>query len=183
MAALTVLNPVAVPGEVAQVSVREVTSVHGMRIGVLDNTKPNAVEIMERAAQLLVEQHGAASYKVYRKLSASQGASAKMLAEIAANSDIVITGSGDCGGCTSWSALDAAEIERLGVPAVLMVTDAFIPLAKMLVVQEGTADMSIAEIPHPIGGKKTTEVLPLGEDVMATVLGHVAAASALSGVA
>lgn len=175
MSTLTVLNPVAAPGDVAHVETRALDGIAGLRIAVLDNTKPNAVEIMETAARRLVSEHGAATYRVYRKLSAAQGASPQLLAEIARDHDLVITGSGDCGGCTSWSALDAVELQRLGLPAVLMVTDSFMPLAEMLLAQAGAPDMRVVQVPHPIGGRPTDEVLPVCEHMTHDILRLVSA--------
>ena len=68
-------------------------SVRGCRIGVLDNSKPNADALLGRLAELLVERHGAASIVRWRKPGASRPAT--MIDEIARSADLVLTGSGD----------------------------------------------------------------------------------------
>ena len=174
MGSITVLNPVASSCIIEEIDSHMLRDLTGIRVAVLDNTKPNAVEIMERIAQIMVAEHGAASYDVFRKLSAAQGASEEQYRTLAANYDLVITGSGDCGGCTSWSALDAVELERRGLTTVLLVTDAFVPLAKTLVAREGAPDLRMAEIAHPIGGQATENMKTVGENVVASIIESLA---------
>jgi hypothetical protein len=69
------------------------SSLAGCRIAVLDNSKPNAHALLERVAELLVEQAGAASIRVWRKPGASHPAANHD--EIAASADVVLTGSAD----------------------------------------------------------------------------------------
>lgn len=178
--ATTVLSPIGLTERTRQIGSPAIADLAGVRIAVLDNTKPNAVEIMERIGQLLIRDYGAASCDVFRKLSSSQGASEEQLRTIAAEYDLVITGSGDCGSCTSWSALDAAELEHRGVPAVLLVTDPFVPLARTLVRSSGVANLRFAQIAHPIGGKPV-ELMPavaggVIESVVSQLKAEVAAA-------
>ena len=170
MATTTVLNPIGRTARTTQVGSRSITNLAGIRIAVLDNTKPNAVEIMERLAQLLVRDYAAASYDVFRKLSAAQGASEPQFREIAANYDLVITGSGDCGGCTSWSALDAVELEHRGVPSILLVTEPFVALARTLVREGGSAGLRFAEVAHPIGGQPTERMAAVADGVIQSVV-------------
>jgi hypothetical protein len=172
---ITVLNPIGPARRTRQIGSPAIADLAGVRIAVLDNTKPNAVEIMRRIGQLLVGDYGAASCEVFRKLSSSQGASEQQLRAITADYDLVITGSGDCGSCTSWSALDAAELEHRGVPAVLLVTDPFVPLARTLVQSSGVANLRFAQIPHPIGGKPTDQMVALADQVVESVVSQLKA--------
>lgn len=161
-----VLDPVATREEIASFDSKGFQDIAGLRIAVLDNTKPNAVEIMEAIAQGLVRDYGAASYAVFRKLSAAQGASEADYHRIASDSDVVITGSGDCGGCTSWSVLDAVELERRGLTSLLLVTDAFVPLANVIVARQGIPELRLMETPHPIGGRPTSLMPEIGESLV-----------------
>jgi hypothetical protein len=170
---ITVLNPIGPVRRTRQIGSPAVSDLAGLRIAVLDNTKPNAVEVMGRIGQLLVDDYGAASCTVLRKLSSSQGASEQQFRAIADGYDLVITGSGDCGSCTSWSALDAAELEHRGVPAILLVTDPFVPLARTLVGSSGVANLRFAQIPHPIGGKPADQVVALADQVIESVVSQL----------
>jgi hypothetical protein len=90
---MDVLNPVRSVSNQCKPLARRPSSLHGRRIGVLDNSKPNADVLLGRLAELLVERHGAASIARWRKPGASRPAA--MIDEIARAADLVLTGSGD----------------------------------------------------------------------------------------
>jgi hypothetical protein len=70
-------------------------SLSGMRLGVLDNTKWNANKLLRKTATHLDERFGLAAVNYYRKESFSKDADPALLADIAANNDIVLTAIGD----------------------------------------------------------------------------------------
>src|SRR5580704_16177672 len=61
----------------------------GLRLGILDNTKWNANRLLRKTAALLEERHGVSAIGFYKKESFSKVADPALVAEIAANSDIV----------------------------------------------------------------------------------------------
>ena len=67
----------------------------GLRLGILDNTKWNANRLLRKTAALLEERHGVAAIGYYKKESFSKVADPALVAEIAANSDVVLTAIGD----------------------------------------------------------------------------------------
>ncbi len=71
------------------------TDLRGKVVGVLDNSKPNADKLAERFAQLLKEKYGVAGVITRRKLTAQQGAPKQFLDDLAAQTDIVLSGLGD----------------------------------------------------------------------------------------
>ena len=72
-----------------------VTALNGLRLGVLDNTKWNANKLLRKTAARLDARFGLAAINCYRKESFSKYADPALLAEIAANNDIVLTAIGD----------------------------------------------------------------------------------------
>lgn len=66
----------------------------GRRIGVLDNTKPNAGLLLERLAERLAERTGASVTLVETK-NAALAAPDDVVARLAGGADVVITGSAD----------------------------------------------------------------------------------------
>ena len=89
---MEVLNPVrAAPTPLRALAPRRPLA--GARVGVLDNSKPNADTLLGRVAELLVARHGAASITRWRKPGASRPAA--MIEEVVAGSDVVLTGSAD----------------------------------------------------------------------------------------
>ncbi len=71
------------------------SALKGLRLGILDNTKWNANRLLRKTAALLEAQHGIAAVTYYKKESFSKSADPALIAEIAANNDIVLTAIGD----------------------------------------------------------------------------------------
>ena len=67
----------------------------GKRVGLIDDSKVNAKELLEEVASLLNERFGVASVKYYRKPSASKPADPEVIQEFARECDYVIVGVGD----------------------------------------------------------------------------------------
>jgi hypothetical protein len=70
-------------------------TLQGLRLGILDNTKWNANRLLRKTAALLKEGHTLAATNYYKKDSFSKYADTALIAEIAANNDIVLTAIGD----------------------------------------------------------------------------------------
>ena len=67
----------------------------GRRLAILDNGKPNAVVVMQRLAEQLVERAGVEFVGVFAKGSAATPCEPELLAEIQSRADLVLTGSAD----------------------------------------------------------------------------------------
>jgi len=67
----------------------------GKVIGFIDNAKPNFNHLVDELAEVLVARHGVARVVKKRKRAASIPAEKAMLEAVAAQCDLVITGSGD----------------------------------------------------------------------------------------
>lgn len=150
--------PDSAPGQEPVALAPSPASLAGLRIAVLDNGKPNAVELMTRAAETLAARTGATVSLVTKK--GPQGLSANAAVPVApdvfervlAESDLVITGSADCGSCTAYSVHDAVEFERAGRPAVVVTTTRFEPIAATMSASMGLTNTRRLVLPHPIGG-------------------------------
>jgi len=70
-------------------------SLEGKTIGILENGKLNAVEMLHEVADLFVQRHGCVIRTVYSKSNASAPAPSDTLAKAAAEVDFLITGLGD----------------------------------------------------------------------------------------
>ena len=71
------------------------TSIDGLRIGVLENGKLNAEEMLNEFANLFVQRHGCTVRTLAHKSNASAPASATTLVKVAQEVDFLITGLGD----------------------------------------------------------------------------------------
>lgn len=67
----------------------------GKVVGFIDNAKPNFDHLVDALADLLVRKHGVARIVKRRKTSASIPAANEVVNELAAQCDLVVTGSGD----------------------------------------------------------------------------------------
>ena len=67
----------------------------GLRLGVLDNGKPNAAKLMQRMAENLAERTKLHFAGVFSKGSAATPCEEPLLAEIVEACDLVLTGSAD----------------------------------------------------------------------------------------
>jgi hypothetical protein len=132
-----------------------VPSWRGVRIGVLDNGKPNAGVLLTRVAEQLAAQCGARVELVTEKGPGGNAATPctpEVFARLTERCDVVLTGSADCGSCTSWSVHDTIQLERAGVPAVVATTTHFVDLTRRVATGFGLPDARVAVFPHPLGG-------------------------------
>lgn len=136
----------------------QIANLAGCRIAVLDNGKPNAAFVMTQAAQHLAERSGANLALVIKKGPGGRSANAAVpcapdvFAQVLANADIVLTGAADCGSCSAYSVGDTIELERAGVPTVLVTTTRFERVVDTLAVNGGLPSIRKLVLDHPIGG-------------------------------
>jgi hypothetical protein len=81
------IEPLALAGRAA--------ALHGLRLGVLDNTKWNANRLLRKTAARLQDEYAFSAVNYYRKQSFSTDADPTLIETIAANNDIVLTAIGD----------------------------------------------------------------------------------------
>ena len=72
-----------------------VATLKGLRLGILDNAKWNANRLLRKTAELLEGELSIGTVTYYKKESFSKYADPALIAEIAANNDIVLTAIGD----------------------------------------------------------------------------------------
>lgn len=70
-------------------------SLEGKRIGILENGKLNAVEMLREVAALFEQRHGCIVLPMYSKSNASAPAPSETLAKAYEDADFLITGLGD----------------------------------------------------------------------------------------
>jgi hypothetical protein len=90
---MRVLSPLGATPDTVKPLTRRRRSLAGLRTGVLDNSKPNADVLLHRVAALLAAEQSAASVRSWQKPGSSKPA--LMIEEIAAQVDVVLTGSAD----------------------------------------------------------------------------------------
>jgi hypothetical protein len=82
---------------------------------------------------------------------------AEEYAAFLAQNDIVVSGLGNCGSCTSWTIADALQAAATGAPTVAVVTAHFEALARALAKRGGRSGLRLEVLPYPL------DVLPKAE--------------------
>lgn len=70
-------------------------SFQGINLGLVDNSKHNAGQLLKEIARVLIRSSDAESFKLYQKHSPSQPAHHDLLDEVARECDVAICGVGD----------------------------------------------------------------------------------------
>jgi hypothetical protein len=91
----TVYDPRGVVGTDTRARSARVASLDGLRLGVLDNTKWNANKLLRQVRDDLQSAHQFKAVNYYRKESFSRFADPKLIEQIRAENDIVLTAIGD----------------------------------------------------------------------------------------
>jgi len=71
------------------------SSLEGLRLGILDNSKWNGGNLLRKVVSLLEEDESFAEIRYYKKESFSKNATPELIDEIALENDAVITAIGD----------------------------------------------------------------------------------------
>ncbi|WP_182379285.1 hypothetical protein [Nocardioides sp. WS12] len=140
-----------------------------LHVGILDNGKANARFLLDEARAALAAANTELTFTVIRKPTASLPAAADVMARLVQECDVVVTGTGDCGSCTAWTVRDTIELESRGIPAVMFVSDKFVPLAEALF-DEANLEAKIVVGEHPFGGRSEGEARVIGRGMAARVL-------------
>ncbi len=125
-------------------------SLKGKRIGLIENTKYNSDNILKRIGEILIRDHGAASYTLYTKRYSSIPASEQTIRDIATNCDVMVAGVGDCGSCSSGTVLDGILLEMKNIPSASIITHLFVNTGRAMARQWRNPDYQYLVMEHPI---------------------------------
>jgi hypothetical protein len=168
--AMNVLDPTIETGEEPIAYVPRPTSLQGLRIGIIENTKKNAEPLLLKLAEKLQAAYG---MKAELLLHKPQRAPVKegQIAELKEKTDFAIAGVGDCGACSSGSLLDAIYLEKAGVPAIAIVTDAFYNTSREMAELWGVPNFRFVMIPHPLASLTAEEIDQRADELTGKVIG------------
>jgi hypothetical protein len=153
------------------------------RLTLIDNGKPRARQLLQLIADGLRASSGLASIRIVSKGSASRVIDDAEVADLAATSDAVITGLGDCGACSACSLADAIRMENAGVPATVLISDVFTGHVAAFAVTLGMPGYHSAVVPHPVSSKDDAQLARLAAAVTAQIAGQLAGPAAVPGTA
>lgn len=135
-----------------------VKKLDGLRLAILDNSKWNANKILRTSTAALEKTVKFAKVNYYVKHSFSKDAAPELIAEIAANNDIVLTAIGDCGSCCSCCIRDSVALEKLGIPSAPIITTEFERETELTRTAIGMQGLIPIVIDHPVSSITQAEV-------------------------
>ena len=70
-------------------------SLSGKKVALIDNTKFNSDNLLVRIGNILIDEYGASTAKMWRKKNASVPAHEEIIEEVRQTCDVVVAGVGD----------------------------------------------------------------------------------------
>jgi hypothetical protein len=122
----------------------------GLRLGLLANTKRNAEQFLADVGRELAEQYGIVPVLAVKKPNIVETAPAELMAELTEHCDIVVAGVGDCGSCSASAVSDGILLEQAGIPAAVIISDAFTVSANAMAGLRNAAGYAYVTTPHPV---------------------------------
>ena len=120
----------------------------GQRIGFFGNGKSNVEGFFSKWTELAIHE-GAVDTLTLMKEGPMAAGGAERYQKFKEVTNLVVVGVCDGGTAASQGAIDAATLAELGVPTILICTDAFAGLAKVSL-PEGCDGVRVMEMPHPL---------------------------------
>jgi len=153
----------AAPGATAVIAAAPLTSLEGLRVGLLENTKRNAADVLHVIGDALQRTDGVASLVPYTKHNFALPLPDDLLEELEASCDAVVIGIGDCGSCSASAVADGIMLESRGIPTAVICTTAFDVTAGAMAKLKGRADFPYLRTEHPIANLDAEQVVERGE--------------------
>lgn len=141
-----------------------------LRLTLIDNGKPKAHEILADIAAGLSDRLPIGSVEFFDKGVSSRTIDEEEAGAIAARSDLVIAGVGDCTNCSACSLGDAIRIEKEGTPATVVITDVWLGNIAEFSRKMGMPNYHSATLPHPIASKSDAQIHAHVADVLDAIV-------------
>ena len=142
----------------------------GVRVGLMDNTKHNAAQLLAEIGSLLAAEHGATVTVEATKANFAAPAPADLVDRYRQECDVVITGVGDCGSCSASAVADGIVFEQAGLPAAVICSDAFVVTADAMAELRGAPGYRYIRTAHPVAVLSTDQVLQRAKQLVPEVV-------------
>ncbi len=153
---MQVLDPIQeARGSKYELSAR-LETLDGKTLGLFSNQKLNASRLLDLIAEDL---HGTYDFVVTRGTYHPQMLMSPDEWGDIDGCDAVILANGDCGACSSSGIANAIELERRGIPTLLVSTPPFLDAVRIMAGLSGMEEMRWAVVEHPIGSVGDDELL------------------------
>lgn len=167
---ILIVDPAAELQSVTLSIAPRLTSLKDARIGIVDNAKHMALPLLKELESVLTAEYGASSFNYYRKDNASIPMPTDSMAVMAASSDAVVHGVADCGSCITWGLHDLIQFEKLGTPAVNVITSGFSVAAKARARTLNMQEHPVVTVQHPLANRTDAEVKAMARQIAKQVV-------------
>jgi hypothetical protein len=130
----------------------------GLTVGLLDNTKSNAAALLSEIDEQLRTRYRTAESRRYTKGYFGTPVEGGLLEQIIDECDLVVTAVGDCGSCSAATVADGILFERAGIPAVTIISDAFLVSGRGMAALQGFPGYEFIAVRHPVASLGTAQI-------------------------
>ncbi|NDK32574.1 UGSC family (seleno)protein [Nesterenkonia haasae] len=141
-------------------------TLQGIRVALLDNTKPNATALLENIAAELKGRYDIAETRMYTKDYFGTPVKDELLQQITDECDVVVTAVGDCGSCSAATVTDGILFERAGIPAVSICSESFLMSGQAMAKVQGFSGYDFLAAAHPISSLNAQELKQRAKDLV-----------------
>jgi hypothetical protein len=145
-------------------------TLRGLVVGLLDNTKPNATNLLREIGEELKRTHGVAETRLYTKDYFGTPAQQPLRDQIVDEVDVVVTAVGDCGSCSAATVADGVLFERAGIPTVSITSDSFYPSGRAMARVQGFPGFEFCAVHHPVASLDAEQIHERAMAVMPELL-------------
>jgi hypothetical protein len=170
--ALEVLNPTTAKfGGAGFPLATRPAKLDNLTIGLVWNGKAMGDVALKTAGELLTQKFKGVTTRFY---SGTIPCAPTLLAQVAAECDVVVACTADCGGCTSWTAHDCIQLERKGIPTVIIASAGYED-----VLEASARAFSLPNVPYVVVPKvfnnleadqAAAQVKPVFDEIIARLL-------------
>jgi hypothetical protein len=125
-------------------------SLSGLRLGLLANTKRNAEQFLADVGTELARKYGVVPVLATKKPNIVETAPAEIMTQLTTQCDVVVVGVGDCGSCSASAVADGILLEQAGIPAAVIISDAFTVSADAMAELRGAPGYQYLTTSHPV---------------------------------
>lgn len=133
-------------------------SLKGLTVGLIDNTKPNAMLLLDQIVADLERDHGVGEVKRYVKDYFGTPIKDELFQQVVSEVDIVITAVGDCGSCSAATVADGIMFERAGIPTVSITSDSFAMSGQAMADVQGFPGFEFVMVEHPVASLDAAQI-------------------------
>ncbi|MFY1637970.1 UGSC family (seleno)protein [Solwaraspora sp. WMMB335] len=145
-------------------------SLRGITVGLLDNTKANAVPLLQEFADELRRRYNIGECRLYTKDYFGTPVKDELLKQIVAECNLLVTAIGDCGSCSAATVADGILFERAGLPAVSICSDSFRTSGRAMAKLQGFPGYRFLVVQHPVASIDAAQIRDRVRDAMPELL-------------